>query len=122
MQAFIYGTLKKNRHNHWLLKEIEATYICTVKTYEKYPLFELDEPFPYLQNNPGIGEEVKGELYEIKDEFIDRLDYFEGSPDLYHKNNIKVTDGYLEYDVVTYFKTELLSPADLKKLKLLKNY
>jgi len=50
------------------------------------------------------------------------LDYFEGSPTLYHRDNIEVTDRYFEYNVVAYFKTDKVSLEDLENIKLLKKY
>jgi len=74
------------------------------------------------ENTSEIGNQIKGELYKIKDEFIDGLDYFEGSLILYYKDDIEVTDGYFEYNVVTYFKTDKIALEDLENIKLLKKY
>ena len=106
MNIFVYGTLKSNYHNHYILENCNAKFLSNVITVEKYPLFELKEPFPYLQNNPGIGEFVKGELYYVDNIFKEQIDYFEGVPTLYKNGKIKVTNGKEEYEVDCYFKSE----------------
>lgn len=107
MIVFVYGTLKKGCSNHTILESmvIEREPINVV-TISKYPMFKASNNyFPYLVNKPGEGDYIKGELYEIYDKHEEKLDYFEGVPELYKKGKIDVTDGQTVYkDVNVYYK------------------
>jgi len=104
---FVYGTLKKGMNNHSVLKRLKATFISPVETIEKYPMFKLREPFPYLQDEKGKGKIIQGELWELDEDCISALDSFEGVPFLYKKGKIAVefeNDVFEEINV--YFKAE----------------
>lgn len=117
MKIFTYGSLKRGEPNHNILKDINAKFLGDAITSEKYPLFEIIDPFPYLQNEPGIGHFIKGEAYEVPDDKKPYLDYFEGAPDLYNlgKIMINLNKNITELDV--YFKTNSVSLDNLKFLK-----
>lgn len=122
MKAFIYGTLKTGRNNNRVLHALGATKISDVTTTEPYPLFVLLDPFPYLQQSPGNGELVSGEMWEIPQTSIHMLDQFEGSPRLYYRAEIDVTDGTETHTVNTYFKSQQLTDTQLEQIPLLKEY
>ena len=90
MLFFVYGTLKKNQSNHWLINEVRGKFVSKCKTVYKHPMYQLNQPFPYLDDVQDKGHVIQGELYEIHKKFEDRLDDFEGVPDLYKKGLIKV--------------------------------
>lgn len=95
---FIYGTLKRNKYNHFLLEEIGAEFVGIVETTPNYLLY--DGPLPYLcyvyDNN--IGSKIKGELYNIPDDKISLLDSFEGHPNYYKRCIIIIkTNGIEKY-------------------------
>jgi gamma-glutamylcyclotransferase (GGCT)/AIG2-like uncharacterized protein YtfP len=120
---FIYGTLKNDFENNYILKNMNAKYICNVSTSGKYPLFQLNQNFPYLQNTPGIGQIVKGELWEVEKIYIDDLDYFEGAPTLYYRDKIEVFDiDNNLFNVQSYFKTDVLSNEKLSSIELLEEW
>lgn len=116
---FVYGTLKKGCCNHHVLEPlIGEQRPVPFTSVEKYPMYkDYHQYFPYLENQPGIGERVEGELYEIdeKDEHI--LDHFEGVPNLYKKGTIKVINGNIEYDANCYFKSD--ETEDLSKVTMM---
>jgi len=112
---FIYGTLKKNGNNFSILKKYNAKFIGEVITKNKYPMFKLQEYFPYLQNNKNQGNIIKGELFEIDKKYHDSLDYFEGVPKLYINGKITVIYNNEEIEVNCYFKSKNI---DLKNVKL----
>jgi gamma-glutamylaminecyclotransferase len=119
MKLFVYGTLKRGFSNSWLLDD--AKFLGEYTTRYRYPMFKLEESFPYLQNTTvGIGKIVKGELYEI-DDFTD-LDKFEDVPDLYHKNMIWIRNGDEFIFVYVYFKTDELTLKELGNIKLLEEW
>jgi gamma-glutamylcyclotransferase (GGCT)/AIG2-like uncharacterized protein YtfP len=92
MKIFVYGSLKRGSFNSDILKGLNANYIDDVSTLERYPLYLLNDPFPYLQNNKGVGLNVIGEMYELSDQFKSELDAFEGVGYLYKRGKIDVVD------------------------------
>jgi gamma-glutamylaminecyclotransferase len=108
MTIFVYGTLKKDCCNHHILKTLigELQRPVPVKTVEKYPMYKSESYFPYLEDQKGIGHQVKGEVYEISDNDADVLDRFEGVPTLYKRGTIKVSTGNVKLDCVCYFKAK----------------
>ena len=105
MKLFVYGTLKKDFHNNYLLKE--SKFLKDVITDDKFPMFMQWESFPYLKNE-NKGYRIKGELWEVDDEKIKELDYFEGVPDLYYRDTLKID----AKDVFVYFMTEDVNVDD----------
>ncbi|KAL3688708.1 hypothetical protein R1sor_015017 [Riccia sorocarpa] len=80
--AFVYGTLKRGFGNHWLMEEQmskrHARLVGTAQTKLKYPLVCGPFQVPFLLSYPGEGEHVQGELYEIDNHCLERLDELEG--------------------------------------------
>ncbi len=107
MLVFVYGTLKSAQMNHHIIEHTKAQLICNAQTTEIYPMFDIGDGFPYLQDNPGIGLNVQGEIYEVQEEFEEFLDYFEGVPTLYKKGTIDLTSmNKLYKDVNCYFQSK----------------
>lgn len=83
---FTYGTLKKGHGNHRLLES--ATYLGTAQSLPEFTML-------HLGGFPGIvrgGETViKGELYEVDDATLSRLDRLEGHPTFYERQPLTVT-------------------------------
>lgn len=123
MLVFVYGTLKENCTNYsvlYPLLEDDEPIAIQVTTIQKYPMYKSKHYFPYLENQPGIGHYIKGELYDVPDKYEGNLDYFEGVPDLYKKGKIDVTDGKLQYkNINVYFKSEESHPFDLQQEQLM---
>ena len=99
-KVFVYGTLKSNQPNNYVLqnggayleelkttKNVEfqpAKFISKAETIEKYPLVIASKfNIPYLLDKPGLGHKIQGEIYEIDDLLLEILDDFEGHPDYY---------------------------------------
>ena len=84
-RLFIYGTLKKGfpNHDHYMQS---ARNLGKYQTIEKYPLVLYGERYvPCMLNCPGDGHQVEGELYEVDDECLNRIDALE---------RIQESDGY----------------------------
>ena len=107
INVFVYGTLKREFYNHTLLENSE--FIGEVVTKEKYPMVNVEEYFPYLINEVGVGHNIKGELFKIDDETFAKLDILEGYPDLYARENIKVISYGIEMSAITYFVKEKIA-------------
>lgn len=99
---FVYGTLKKNKENSYLLEN--EKYIGTVETTLEYPLIKKKKCYyPHLINIPGIGNFIKGELYLISKEKLFELDKFEGLE--YYRDSICVNYNGSIINALTYFST-----------------
>ncbi len=104
MLVFTYGTLKKGFRNHYLLED--SKYIGDAVTKNKYGLFpSVCGGFPFAIKSYS-DTEIFGELYDINKETLEKLDYLEGYPDLYIREEVEVV---LNNDIITatiYFKNE----------------
>ena len=76
-QLFVFGTLKRGFPNY----EVGMSglrFVGRCRTCEAYPLVVAGEWFsPVLIFEAGLGSRVFGELYEVDDAALDRLDFFE---------------------------------------------
>ncbi|ESQ39821.1 hypothetical protein EUTSA_v10001053mg [Eutrema salsugineum] len=79
---FVYGTLKRNHPNHFLLENLiaknNAVYIGQRTTRLSYPLITGLYGIPYLINKSGSGQRIRGELYAVSKRGLARLDELEG--------------------------------------------
>jgi len=120
---FIYGTLKKGMRNYSVLQRCNAELIAEVETVEKYPMFDLGDGFPYLQDKVGIGSIIQGELYKIDSKYQKLLDEFEGVPTLYKKGVLTVEIENFKYSNVNcYFITDELLYEELNQMTLFNNW
>jgi gamma-glutamylcyclotransferase (GGCT)/AIG2-like uncharacterized protein YtfP len=118
MFLFVYGTLKQDFSNNYVLKNLDALYISKVQTLLKFPLIIDRDPFPYLFDFSGKGKNIDGELFKISSSVLKEIDEFEGVPSLYHRGTIDVIDnkGKKYFDVVCYFATDTSLLKDNSKL------
>ncbi len=83
MRIFVYGTLKRGQCNNYLLQTSKLIGETTVKgTMYNWGAI----PAITLKGN----DEVRGEVYEITSETLNRLDVLEGYPLLYDRTQVKV--------------------------------
>ena len=106
---FVYGTLKKGFPNHDLYLR-SARELGTYLTIEKYPLVLCGARYvPCMIFSPGDGHHVEGELYEVDDECLNRIDALERIQDSdgYKRTVIRISPGgRLDQDIrdaLTYF-------------------
>lgn len=89
LKVFVYGTLKQGQPNHkWLTDASNgvATFLATGTTTQQLPLvIGTRYNIPFLLNKPGTGNFIHGEVYEINEHMLTRLDVLEGYPDLYNR-------------------------------------
>jgi len=125
MLIFIYGTLKNGCVNDGFLKKINGQFLYPVETIEKYPMYMskcMMEYFPYLENQPGQGNIIQGEIWDIPHQNIKELDYFEGVPDLYIRDKVKVEFEKNIYDCFCYFKSQNSDKVKLEHTDLIDNW
>ncbi|XP_041988104.1 putative gamma-glutamylcyclotransferase CG2811 isoform X2 [Aricia agestis] len=86
-KVFVYGTLKNNEPNHNWLTDPENGVGCFISegtTKQKYPLIIATKyNIPFLLFNPGQGHHVRGEIYEVDDKMLSKLDILEDHPNFY---------------------------------------
>ncbi|XP_076313088.1 putative gamma-glutamylcyclotransferase CG2811 isoform X2 [Tachypleus tridentatus] len=96
--VFFYGTIKSNEPNHHWLKSVEnghARFVGKARTARKWPLVVATKyNIPHLLDCKGTGKFIAGELYEINDILLKKLDEIEGHPIFYERRleQVKMTD------------------------------
>lgn len=88
---FVYGTLKRGFANHSALQG--ATYVADATTVECYPMIVQGQYFsPVMIPEPGQGQRIVGELWEVDDAKLAELDRLETThlPTGYHRTSIVV--------------------------------
>lgn len=92
MKLFVYGTLKKNRGNDWLLRKAKLLddrlilYGFEMRSYGGFPVITpVDRDV-----------QVIGELYEVNEEQLDSCDRLEGHPRFYQRIEL-VNEKYGEF-------------------------
>lgn len=84
---FVYGTLKKGFANHHLLRE--ADYLGKGRTKRKYALYV--DSIPYVVKEPATSF-IYGELYQVNASQLERIDWLEGHPNWYCREQIQIVD------------------------------
>lgn len=114
MYVFVYGTLKKNCPNHYVLESRDngkADFVCEARTEDLFPLvLKTKYDIPFLLDQTGIGnvkidcnsstsaplamlilffnsclQHVLGEVYSVDEKMLAKLDKFEGNPTIYRR-------------------------------------
>jgi gamma-glutamylaminecyclotransferase len=88
--VFVYGTLMRAGANHGVLRRLGATFVGTAVTREPRLLVDLG-PYPAIV--PTTGAEttcVAGEVWDVAEAELPKLDAFEGCPGLYTRERIAV--------------------------------
>ena len=88
VRLFVYGTLKRGFAREDLMAG--AVFEGSATTQRGYALHDLG-PYPALV----IAAEgtVSGEIYRVSLQHLERLDHYEGCPDLYRRQAIELSDG-----------------------------
>ena len=74
---FLYGTLKRGQRNHHLMAGQE--FLRPAQTAPRYRMVNVG-PYPALVADPAHGIRIRGELWQVDDAALHRLDIFEGAP------------------------------------------
>lgn len=99
MKMFFYGTLKQDCSRSVADRLLRGEkLIGKVNTSSKYRLF-TNGAFPgMIEDEKGVA--VPGELWEVSEQAVPRLDAYEGHPHLFKRGPVEI-DGHS--DVQTYF-------------------
>lgn len=87
-KVFVYGSLQRGEGNHRMMNG--AHFIARVRTTAAFELFDLGA-FPAMTTSGRTA--IAGELYDVCEELLERLDKFEGCPTLYQRETIALKDG-----------------------------
>lgn len=85
-KVFVYGTLKRGHSNHLLL----STSNFVKESVTKGEMRSLGG-FPAIHLNSN--RTIHGEIYEVDDTVLERLDRLEGVPYFYQRNKVETPDG-----------------------------
>lgn len=121
---FIYGSLKDGQYNNQVMHQLKATKLCNAATVKPYPLFMQREPYPWLQETPGTGLQIKGELWAVNETMLPYFDKFEGVPRLYYRGTIEVNTTTGVVTANTYFRAEArkLTDRQLASITFMSDY
>ena len=112
-QIFVYGTLKSGFANHDELLKGEK-YLGTHVTIDRYPLV-ITGPWnsPVMFPEPGVGNCVQGEVYEVNETKLKQLDKFE---------YVHLPRGYKRFELKVMSKTgeTLIVEAYMRLRKFIK--
>ena len=117
--VFVYGTLKEGFPNFRV--NTGARITGAFVTIERFPLYLVgDRSVPWMIDDPGQGERIAGELFEVDAAGLARMDALEGTtePDGYRRRRIAVAEvsgeGAAAIDAWAYLKeTRQLAGATL---------
>ena len=74
--VFVYGTLKEGFANSGINAGRRVPGVF--RTVERYPLFIIGQPFlPWLVNQPGAGEHVLGQVFQVNEQVLNDMDRLE---------------------------------------------
>jgi len=108
-KLFVYGTLKKGYHNHYI---IEGSKLINTAVLSDYAIFDLGS-FPGIVRDHE--SRVYGELYEISDDLLPRLDRLEGVPYLYDRATEVVVDSGMNVHTGVYVYVYQLDSGEFIK-------
>ena len=101
--VFVYGTLKKGFPNHDRFMR-SARFIGNCRTREAYPLIlEGERWVPCLVDRVGEGHRVAGELFEVDDATLGRIDWLEAvnEPGGYRRKIVEIeVEGPLNSEIM----------------------
>lgn len=105
-KLFVYGSLKRNESAHSFLEHYGASFVKEAFTKSKYHLYQISWFPGMVIDELMAGKGVYGEVFEVSDACLERLDQYEGSPDLFRRETITLEDGS---EAVTYIYVQPFS-------------
>ncbi len=109
MRLFVYGTLKKGMPAHEVFLG-NALFLGEAVTVEQYALYEViddDHRYPALVLWEHLYS-IRGELYEVSEDDLRRIDKYEGAPVWYERVKVLVNCNGRIAEAYTYAATRRL--------------
>ena len=101
--VFVYGSLRKGFWNYESYLK-NSKFIGKGRTKEKYAMYA--DIIPYVVENEKISH-IVGEVYEVDEETLKRIDCLEGHPDYYRRKKVPIIlDSGEEVEAWIYFYPE----------------
>jgi gamma-glutamylcyclotransferase (GGCT)/AIG2-like uncharacterized protein YtfP len=75
-----------------MLERYNGVYLGAAITHSRYHIYKVGW-FPGMTINEDTVGGVLGELYEVTEECLVHLDHYEGTPDLFERKEIEISDG-----------------------------
>ena len=90
MRVFVYGSLRSGESNHAVMEG--ATWVGPARSSPGFRLYSL-MAYPAMVRDAAWAGAVVGELYDVPESMVERLDRFEGHPELYERTLVQLSDG-----------------------------
>jgi len=87
VKLFVYGTLRKGYGNHRFLNDERVRFLGRGETAEKYAMYCVGIPFVTKEKQVS---KIKGEVYEVPEDVLSRIDSLEGHPYAYRRELTEV--------------------------------
>lgn len=84
-RVFVYGTLKRGFPNHFFIES--QTFLGRAETVETYALYE--DVYPIVCKRERVSR-IRGEVYEVGDAILKRIDILEDHPVHYCREQVEV--------------------------------
>jgi gamma-glutamylcyclotransferase (GGCT)/AIG2-like uncharacterized protein YtfP len=107
MKVFVYGTLMKGCRNHRLL--INEKFVGEGKL-QNYGLYNVTSSYPGVV--PRNGAAVLGEIYDVSEKTLERLDQLEGEGRLYIRKAVSVETVNGEMEAYIYLWNRTVNEKD----------
>ena len=111
MQLFVYGTIKGG---HCRSNQLQGRMVSAkASTQPDYQMFRLDGYPGLIEVHPGKGAAIIGELWEIDEECLRRIDALEGvDQGYYERRHIRLADPFAGEVVEAYFYLKSVADRD----------
>lgn len=86
-RVFVYGTLKRGVHNHHLLSSAE--FVGNAYTLDQFKMYHVGFPVIRESDHPDA-KSVYGEVYDVDDDTLKKLDRLENEGVMYDRKLINV--------------------------------
>jgi len=89
-KIFVYGTLKKNYHNHYIIED--QTYIGkgVLSKENRFKMVSVGS-FPAIVPTPvGEAKDIEGEIWEVDENGFKKVDILEGFPTFYWRDQFNI--------------------------------
>jgi gamma-glutamylcyclotransferase (GGCT)/AIG2-like uncharacterized protein YtfP len=91
--VFVYGTLRRGRANCGVIASETTRLVGIARSIDSFPMRVMSRyNVPFLFRKPGHGQRVIGEVYEVDQVVLEKLDQLEGHPHFYRREEIEVED------------------------------
>lgn len=87
IRVFVYGTLKRDHPNHYLLKDGGAQFLGRCFIEGEFRMFNMGA-FPCVARIPNKSAMIFGEVYRIDQSTLDALDILEGNGKFFTRSKV----------------------------------